>query len=204
MKIGIYAGTFDPIHAGHIEFAKNAVKQADLDRVIIVAEKDPYRKKPHASWDHRQAMIEHATEKIESVDHDYHFASELSHNHTMADMLRVSNKHYGEENEIWFLVGSDVFEHIGEWKDVVSSESYGGFVVALKHDHTSQWLRQKIESLVSSGLELNIILVDHKQALASSSAVRRAISEGSPLSKESLPDVVDYAEAHHLYENITH
>ena len=51
MKIGIYAGTFDPIHLGHINFAISAVRTTDLDKVVIVAEKNPYRKKPFASWD---------------------------------------------------------------------------------------------------------------------------------------------------------
>ena len=144
-------------------------------------------------------MIERATENIELVDHDYHFANELAHNHTMADMLRVAKKHYGEENDFWFLVGSDIFEHIGQWKDVVDSESYGGFVVALKHDHTAQWLRSKIQSLVSQGFELNVILVDHKQALASSSAVRESLLSRSEAPKEALDSVVEYAVTHSLY-----
>jgi nicotinate-nucleotide adenylyltransferase len=46
MNIGIYAGTFDPVHDGHIAFAKAAISKANLDKVVIVAEKEPYRKKP--------------------------------------------------------------------------------------------------------------------------------------------------------------
>jgi nicotinate-nucleotide adenylyltransferase len=44
MKIGIYAGTFDPIHNGHIEFAQAAIRDTELERVIVIAEKEPYRK----------------------------------------------------------------------------------------------------------------------------------------------------------------
>jgi nicotinate-nucleotide adenylyltransferase len=200
MKIGIYAGTFDPIHAGHIEFAKNAVKQASLDRVIIVAEKSPYRKKPHASWDNRQAMIEHATENIEQVDHDYEFANKLAAQHTMKDMLLNAKTHYGKEHEIWFLVGSDIFEHIAKWKDIISIDQYSGFVVALKHDHTTKWLREKLAKLKNDGKLFNVVLIDHKQAQASSSFIRGAILEGKPYPKETLPSVIDYVESHNIYK----
>lgn len=200
MKIGIYAGTFDPIHKGHIEFAKAAIEQATLDKVIIVAEKEPYRKKPHASWDNRQAMIERATQEIESVDHDYAFASKLAHQHTMQDMITAAKKHFGEENEIWFLVGSDIFEHMGEWKSVVNSALYGGFVVALKNDHTKEWLHEKLHSLKEQGFVCHAILVEHASSKASSSRVRESIQNGSSAA-EAIPNVIEYANKHELYKN---
>lgn len=198
MKIGIYAGTFDPVHDGHIEFAKTAIDEAVLEKVILVAEKEPYRKKPHASWDHRQAMLERATETIEAVDHDYAFAAELSHQHTMKNMLEVAIKHYGSENEFYFLVGSDIFEHIHKWEDMLQSHEYGGFVVALRDEHTQQWLQQRIDYAEESGQKLNIILLDNKKPRISSGHIREQISEKT--SPEDIPQSVkDYIYTHHLY-----
>lgn len=198
MNIGIYAGTFDPIHDGHLEFAQAATTQAGLERVIIVAEKEPYRKKPHASWDHRQAMIERATENSELVDHDYQFASQLAHQHTMMDMIAQANKHYGNDNEFWFLVGSDIFEHIGEWKDVVHTQEYGGFVIAMKNDHTKRWLEDKIEKLEASGLKLNTIVVDHDNKRASSSKIRASIA-AEIIPENCSSQVLEYCRMHQLY-----
>lgn len=194
MKIGIYAGTFDPIHNGHIEFARCAISQAKLERVIILAEKDPYRKEPHAPWDHRQAMIERAAENVEKVDHDYQFANTLARQHTMQDMLTNARKHYGEESEIWFLVGSDVFEHMGEWKNVVNSSSYGGFVVALKEDCTVDWLEAKQMQLQAQGININIEIVLHEKSDVSSSEIRT----GENI-KNVDKSVLDYIKEHHLY-----
>ncbi len=194
MKIGIYAGTFDPIHNGHIEFATSAITQAHLDRIIIVAEKDPYRKEPHASWDHRQAMIERATGGVEQVDHDYQFANTLAHQHTMQDMLTNARKHYGKDAEIWFLVGSDVFEHMGEWRNVVNSSSYGGFVVALKEDHTVEWLQAKKSQLQTQGVSINIKIVFHEKSDVSSSEIRN----GKKI-KNVDTSVLTYIKEHHLY-----
>lgn len=200
MKIGIYAGTFDPIHNGHINFAVSAVENSELDKVIIVAEKNPYRKKPYASWDHRQAMIERATEDFAEADHDYEFSNALAHQHTMQDMLLTAKKHYGSEHEFWFLVGSDVFEHMKHWQDLTESSSYGGFVVALRDDHTEQWLNQKIEELRQSGFVITVNLVPSPHPHISSKKIRDALKQ------REVPEYLDstvreYITAHSLYIN---
>lgn len=198
MNIGIYAGTFDPVHNGHVEFARRAIQAAHLDRVIMVAEKMPYRKKPIASWDHRQAMLERATEGIEQVGHDYQFANELAHQHTMADMLKIAVKHYGSESQIWFLVGSDVYEHMHQWQGIVDADQYGGFVVALRDDHTHDWLKSQHDKLEQKGINPHYELVESNHTRISSSSIRNAIAAGS--SVDTLPqNVLNYALRHNLY-----
>lgn len=199
MKIGIYAGTFDPIHNGHLEFAKQALVEAGLDRVIIVAEKSPYRKKPEASWDHRQAMIERATKDTLNVDHDYEFANQLAQQHTMTDMLATAKKHYGGEAQIWFLVGSDIYEHMHQWHDMVGNESYSGFIVALRDDHTHDWLEQQHQRLEKLGRRPNAIVLESQHRRISSSAIREAASKGEATS--TTPNQVgDYILRHRLYD----
>lgn len=198
MKIGIYAGTFDPIHNGHIAFAEQALREAGLDRVIMVAEKTPYRKQPAASWDHRQAMIERATEATDNVDHDYAFANELSQQHTMVDMLGLAKKHYGTGAEIWFLVGSDIYEHMHQWHDMVDNEAYGGFIVALRDDHTHDWLEQRHQQLERLGRRPNAIVLESKHRRITSSSVRLAASQN--VAVDTTPAQVNaYILEHHLY-----
>lgn len=199
MKIGIYAGTFDPIHSGHIEFAKSAVKLGGLDKVVVVAEKEPYRKKPHAHWDHRQAMIERATESVENVDHDYVFASQLARQHSMKDMLGLAKKHYSSKNEYWFLVGSDVFEHMHQWQDLVENDEYGGFVVALRDNHTAEWLAEKQSATQLLGISAKMILIPNLHLHISSSFIRTSIKRG--IVPENVPkQVYKYISVHNLYQ----
>lgn len=196
MKIGIFAGTFDPIHNGHIEFAKAAVTKGTLDKVVVVAEKEPYRKKPYASWDHRQALIERATQDIPQVDHDYEFAAHLSHKHTMKDMLQKSSEHYGVEHEYWFLVGSDVFEHMHQWHDLIKSHEYGGFVVALRDDHTAAWLEQRRRELKE--FAQTVLVIENNHPHVSSSKIRNESKQEQPLS--NVPqNVANYIQQHQLY-----
>lgn len=44
MKIGIYGGTFDPPHLGHMEAARAAMEQLGLDRLLIIPDRDPPHK----------------------------------------------------------------------------------------------------------------------------------------------------------------
>lgn len=199
MKIGIYAGTFDPIHNGHINFAIKAVEDTDLDKVVIVAEKNPYRKKPFTSWDHRQAMIERATEKLAEADHDYEFSNQLAHQHTLQDMLSTARAHYGNQHEFWFLVGSDIFEHIHKWQDITKQHEYGGFVVALRDEHTKEWLDEAIKELIKHNIKLNIKLIENAHPHISSGKIREQISLNEhPV---DLPeDVYKYIIKHGLYK----
>lgn len=199
MKIGIYAGTFDPIHRGHTVFALESIKAASLDKVIVVAEKDPYRKKPEASWDHRQAMIERATQNIEQVDHDYAFANMLSHQHTMADVLNSAKLHYGKENKVWFLVGSDVFEHFHKWHDLVDKIEYGGFIIALRDNHTKEWLLEQTNKTGEKGKNINTIIIDSPNPHISSSGIREAC-KNNQMPNEIEESVLAYINEHNLYK----
>lgn len=203
MKIGIYAGTFDPIHNGHTEFARKAIVDGRLDRVVIIAEKEPYRKKPRVHWDHRQAMIERATQDIEAADHDYKFSALLAKQCTIADTLTQAEKHYGTEHEFWFLVGSDVFEHMHRWHDVVHDSQYGGFIVSMRDEHDSKWLEEKKYSMKNvQHFSLNTIVVDNSHPHVSSSGIRKAVANGAFTSDIDIK-VFNYIHKHRLYHKTT-
>lgn len=198
MKIGIFAGTFDPIHQGHLRFAEKSVREGNLDKVIIIAEKNPYRKQPIASWDHRQAMIERATEDMPKADHDYQFSNQLAHQYTMQNMLSAAKKQYGTEHEFWFLVGSDIFEHMKRWHDIVLQQEYGGFFVMLRDDHTEEWLQAKLDELKEIGNPVSVQLIENPHPHISSKKIRETIKEG--LAPKDTPiQVLEYSMKHRLY-----
>jgi nicotinate-nucleotide adenylyltransferase len=200
MKIGIFAGTFDPVHSGHVAFAVKAVQETELDKVIIVAEKNPYRKKPFASWDHRQAMIERATKDIPEADHDYEFSNQLAHQYTMQSMLAAAKKHYGNEHEFWFLVGSDVFEHMSRWHDVALQREYGGFVVMLRDDHTRAWLDHKRSELMEAHMPIRVTVIANDKPHISSRKIRDNLKESAAQGLID-PQVAQYIAQHSLYES---
>ena len=58
MKIGIYGGTFDPPHLGHMEAARSAMEQLGLDRLLIIPDREP----PHKSMAEESASPEQRLE----------------------------------------------------------------------------------------------------------------------------------------------
>lgn len=59
MNLGIFGGTFDPVHRGHLTLARHAFEQCGLDQLLFVpAGYPPHRPPPHANAAHRQAMLE--------------------------------------------------------------------------------------------------------------------------------------------------
>lgn len=59
-RIGIFAGTFDPVHTGHVTFALQAIENAKLDSVVFVPERKPRGKTGVEHFGHRVAMIRQA------------------------------------------------------------------------------------------------------------------------------------------------
>jgi nicotinate-nucleotide adenylyltransferase len=59
-RIGIYSGTFDPVHIGHITFGQAALRTCRLDEVVFIPEPSPRGKTSVTSLEHRRAMLDAA------------------------------------------------------------------------------------------------------------------------------------------------
>lgn len=64
-RIGIYSGSFDPVHAGHIVFALKAQKVAGLERIYFVPERRPERRVEPEHYVHRSVMLQRALQPYE-------------------------------------------------------------------------------------------------------------------------------------------
>ncbi len=65
-RLGVFGGTFDPIHVGHLVTAVNVRHALDLDRVLLVVANDPWQKAalPVTPAPHRLAMVEAAVAEV--------------------------------------------------------------------------------------------------------------------------------------------
>lgn len=110
LRIGIYAGTFNPVHAGHIGFALQTIKEAKLDYVYFMPERRPRHKEHVEHYAHRVAMLKsaakpHSKLKVLETD-DVSFTVKRT-----LPRLESRFKH----SQIVFLVGSDVAAHLHTW-----------------------------------------------------------------------------------------
>ncbi|PHS73743.1 MAG: nicotinate-nicotinamide nucleotide adenylyltransferase [Cycloclasticus sp.] len=69
--IGVYGGTFDPVHVGHLRAASEIQKKLQLDEVkMVLSARPPHRHQPHTSADDRFSLLEMAVSDVEKLTAD--------------------------------------------------------------------------------------------------------------------------------------
>lgn len=102
-RIGIFSGTFDPIHTGHIEFALSAIASCQLDAVYFLPEKTPREKERVSLYSDRVAMLELALNNYPK----FKIIRGLDSKFTVAKTLPKLKQKFANDKLV-FLLGSDV------------------------------------------------------------------------------------------------
>jgi nicotinate-nucleotide adenylyltransferase len=146
MNIGLFGGTFDPIHKGHLALATAAQKRCDLSRILFVPTNVPPHKssQPVASYFHRYAMTALATqgEKAfvpslleaagEFVLYDKKGAkgSVASAPNYTIDTIRKLKQSFKKIDRLFLLIGIDAFKDIAKWREAESLFQECEFIIA--------------------------------------------------------------------------
>lgn len=190
-RVGIYAGTFDPIHDGHLELATTAKDLLELSSVQFMVEKKPWgNKQPGASASERETMVEHA---IESKEDLAIFSSQYDQ-FTVELTLPELQSNFAA-SELYFIMGADTFQNMSEatWpglEKIITPPNY--IVVAERGMMTEQQISSHARSL---GVAVAIIpnsLPNH-----ASSDVRAQINNKALWLPKK---VAAYIDEHGLYE----
>ena len=131
MNICIFGGAFDPVHKGHIKIALSALKQFNIDKLIFMVSKEPPHKSSHkAEFIHRYNMVKLVTDKYSFCDvTDIENRSDtLSYTY---NSLQEINKLYKNDN-LYFLVGSDIFATIESWYKYNELFDFTTFIVGYR------------------------------------------------------------------------
>lgn len=117
MKTGLFFGTFDPIHLGHMQVASNLISYNIVDEVwFVVTPMNPFKKNQKiSSQDHRINMVNLAINNYRHL-----WASDIEFNlpnpQYTANTLRNITKKYVDRNFL-IAMGSDTYNNISEWQD---------------------------------------------------------------------------------------
>lgn len=140
-RLGIYAGTFDPVHAGHIAFALQALQAAQLDTVYFLPERRPRDKQQVEHFGHRVAMLNRALgphpqfEVLELVDVSF------SVQRTVAQLQQQF-----DGDELVFLFGSDVVPGLADWPHADQLLANHELVIGLRAQDDHDSLQRIIET----------------------------------------------------------
>jgi len=115
MKIGIYGGSFNPVHNGHMEVIDKVLKENIVDRIWVLPCKDHAFDKDLVSLEHRVNMLKEAIDDKERIRIDYTEAHIIGKNYT-SDTFKILRKKH-PEHSFYFILGSDALNEIHRWHD---------------------------------------------------------------------------------------
>lgn len=197
MRIGIFSGTFDPIHSGHLSFVKSAKQLLNLDKVLILIEKDPRRKKSVSDYNHRLNMVKLALKNepnfiIEDLD-----MQKAGKTHTLKETMEELYKEFGTKTEFVLLMGGDLFEYIESWEDLDEYLGKLSFGVGLRTEDDGELCIE-----LASRIGAKIKLIQSPQPSTSSAKIKQKIIAGDT-SSELPKEVSEYIKENSLYEQQT-
>ena len=114
-KIGIFGGSFDPPHKGHLAISKLAVKKLFLDQIYwCVTKKNPFKNKSFFSLSERIKKSKIITSKVQKIKIKF-FEGKIKKNNTV-DMIKYLKKK-NKKNIFFLIIGSDNLIKFHKWKN---------------------------------------------------------------------------------------
>ncbi|MCX8085167.1 MAG: nicotinate-nucleotide adenylyltransferase [Calditerrivibrio sp.] len=209
-KIALFGGTFNPVHKGHINLATEVQKIFNFDKFLFIPAKlPPHKNYPIASPSDRIRMLQLATEDLDQNIFDI---SDIEvkrdkKSYTYLTLLDF-NKIY-KPNELFFVVGTDIFSTIETWQNWQELFKLSNFVVVNRPEHPIESMLLKIPPKLLKyviniedfqfGMSEKIILTKIKEIPISSTDIREMIKDNKML--DYLPDkVYNYIIEKKLYQ----
>ena len=231
MNIGLFGGTFDPVHLGHLVLAKTALQQYKLHRIYFVPANIPPHKQrqPLSPFLHRFAMLALATAQDKAfVPSLLEAPAEGSPqtrkdrqekpNYTIDTMRRLKQS-FKSSDKLFFLIGMDAFCDIAKWHQAEALFQECEFVVANRPGYSladvanalPESLRPRPEvtkpfqkHAATGDLVLKgatIHLLGDLHQPASATAIRQAAAAGKPLGRFVDASVAEYIKKMGLYKS---
>jgi len=118
MKLGLFGGTFDPVHFGHLRCAEEVGELFSLDRVIFIPSYVPPHKDENGltAYPHREAMIALAIEGNELFTLSNVEEKRKGTSYSI-DTITHFMETFGPDCDLYFIVGQDAFQEITLWKE---------------------------------------------------------------------------------------
>jgi len=202
MRLGIYGGSFDPVHYGHLLLAESCREQLALDKVFFVpAGLPPHKREVHlTSAVHRLAMLELAIGGEPDFEICRYEVDRQEISYTV-ETLRWFRSQFPEA-ELYLLVGADMLNDLPNWREA-SEICRLAQPVGVKRGGSAPPSLERLASILPvERLDwLQRTQVDMPQIALSASDIRRRVSQGQSIRFRVPKAVEQYILQHQLYRN---
>lgn len=199
MRIGIMGGTFDPVHIAHLIIAEEARERLDLSRIVFIPAGDPWLKEeePVTPAHIRLDMVYRATLDNPSFEVSDIEIQRPGPTYTV-DTLAALREDWGQEAEVFFIMGMDALARLPEWKEPELFLEQCTPVVFVRPEYPRSGLCPVREAL--PGVEDNLKLLDGPAIGVSSTGVRCRVAEGRSIRYLVPPGVAEVIRERGLYK----
>ncbi len=199
IRIGIYGGTFNPPHIGHIRAAEAFIKKANLDKLLIIPTGTP----PHKEFndittpEQRLKMCQLAFGDIEKAEVSDMEILRGGKSYTYQTLRELAN----EERALYFLCGEDMLLTLDEWRhpEKIFALAQICYIRREIDSETAELIDKKIDFL-SEKYKSEIININADITVISSSEIRRLIKSKLNASEHLSKDVYKYISDMGLYQ----
>lgn len=140
-NIGLYPGTFDPIHKGHIGFALAAAEACELDLIVFLPEHTPRHKNDVTPLLERLDHIEQSLAPHDKLTPLTIHTRQFTYQSSMPELRGI----YGEDTNFTLLMGSDVVQTLRNgWEDADKLFTECNIAVGLRNNDTAEEVSQAL------------------------------------------------------------
>lgn len=197
-NIGLYFGTFNPIHVGHLIIANHMVQYTNLDQVwFVVSPQNPLKPKASLLTDyHRLALVREAV-----ADNPHLRASNIEFDlpkpsYTIRTLIAFSEQF--PDHRFTIIMGEDNLNTLARWKNYERIlEDYT--VLVYPRVESDENLNVKLENKSEFLDHPNVTMVDAPLMKISASFIRKAVNEGRDVRYLLTPPVLKYIDEMNFY-----
>lgn len=206
----IMGGTFDPVHLGHMSFARDVLEQTEVQQVVFMPAKlQPFKLDVKmSSFEDRAAMLELAcdsmneelagSQKNVSVSTLENDLSGVSYTYRTLDEFRKRYPGKSPGSELFFITGTDTFTALGTWKCHEHLLKENSFIVGVRPGYPDDDIYRKKEEYESK-YGTKVLVISNTPVDLSATEIRNDIAAGRSVSGKVTEQVMSYIAEHSLY-----
>ena len=143
MKIGIYGGSFNPVHLGHVGIARRAIDDLGLDRLIVVpAHVSPFKTEQPMPWD-RAELVQAAFRDVAKAEVDLREMAKGGVSYSIDTVRAIAAENPGAE--LVFVIGEDSLPDLPKWRSYEELQTLCTFKAYPRTPESSTAIRRLFE-----------------------------------------------------------
>ncbi|KGJ97185.1 nicotinate-nucleotide adenylyltransferase [Thalassotalea sp. ND16A] len=205
-NIGIFGGTFDPIHLGHIHSSMDAARQLDFDRILLIpAHLPPHKAGTHASASQRKQMVALVCAHFDIFKLDSRELERTTPSYTIDSVTELKQQH--PNSKLFFFIGTDSLINLPSWHQIKELVELCHFVVSTRPGYCpaslqDEFFKNKLTddiALVKQKSAGCILLLETCQLDISSTQIREMLKNGDSVSQYLSTEVAQFVDENGIY-----